>query len=79
MDAKLTLSIRPEIIEKVKALVKLEGTTLSAEVEKFFLYKLKHAGMRETPLEKIRSLMRDAPKLTDDEIKERIHEHRMKQ
>jgi hypothetical protein len=77
MDAKLTLSIKPEIIEKVKALVKQEGTSLSAEVEKYFLWKIKQAGMRENPLEKIRSLMKDAPVLSDEEIKQRIHEHRM--
>lgn len=70
MDAKLTLSIRPDVIEKAKAWALQTGTSISAAVEEFLEKKVEAAAQKETSLDVIRRLSKGVRQYSDEELEE---------
>ena len=75
MDAKLTLSIRPDVIEKAKAWAREQGTSLSAAVEELLEKAVAHSKQKETSLDRIKRLARNTPTVTDEELEQARFEY----
>jgi len=77
MNAKLTLSLDKEVIERAKEYAKERGMSLSKFVENYLKATSSQASVKkEVPMTPIvKSLRGTLPKLSDEEMKKAIVEH----
>ena len=78
MDAKLTLSIRPDLIVRAKAWARKEGKSLSAAIEELLDKAINQDNQRKSPLDIIRELgaqKKSGHSLSDEEYEQRKKEY----
>ncbi len=80
MDAKLTLSIRPDVIARAKEWARKEGKSLSSAVEEYLDKITQQSSQKKSALNTIRELGAQMAEqaITDEEVAARIHQQRMK-
>ena len=78
MDAKLTLSIRPDIIVRAKAWARKEGKSLSAAIEELLEKAIHQQSQAKNSLDIIRELgaqKKSGRLLSDEEYEQRKKEY----
>jgi hypothetical protein len=80
MDAKLTLSIRPDVIARAKEWARKEGKSLSAAVEELLDKAIRQDAREKSSLDIIKELGAERKSdrhLTDEEYEQRKRDHLM--
>lgn len=78
MKARLTLKLDSIVIAEAKKMAGARGKSLSSVIEELLFFATKPPGYKETPLEKIRRLSKNVPKLSDEELEAAKKKYLMK-